>query len=124
MLTGELFDVYNVDIKMADVLGIFEQVVLLSVLKLGKDAYGRAVFRDVQVRLDRDVAAGAVYATLDRLEEKSLISSRLGAGTVARGGRPRRYYTLENAGLRALNESKEAVERIWLGFRWPLQGRV
>jgi PadR family transcriptional regulator PadR len=109
---------------MSDVLGVFEQVVLLSVLGLGKDAYGRAVYRDVQTRLQRDVVAGAVYATLDRLEEKSLISSRLGAGTAARGGRSRRYYTLENSGLHALNESKAAVERIWLGFRWPLQGRA
>lgn len=83
---------------MADVLGVFEQVVLL-----------------------RQVAADAVYATLDRLEEKSLISSRLDAGTAARGGRSRRYYTIENVGLHALNESKAAVERIWPGFRWPWQ---
>ena len=109
---------------MADVLGVFEQVVLLSVLGLGKDAYGRAIFKEVQARLQREVAAGAVYSTLDRLEEKSLISSRLGPGTAVRGGRSRRYYTVKDGGVRALNESKAAVERIWMGFRWPLQGKA
>jgi PadR family transcriptional regulator len=93
-------------------------------VRLGKDAYGRAILKEVQSRLQRDVAAGAVYATLDRLEDKALISSRLGSGTAVRAGRPRRYYGIENAGVRALNESKAAVENLWQGFRWPLKGRA
>jgi len=109
---------------MADVLGAFEQAVLLAVLRLGKEAYGRSILQEVQRRLRRDVAAGAIYATLDRLEEKALISSRLGTGTIVRAGRPRRYYAIENAGVRALNESKATVENIWRGFRWPLKGRA
>ena len=107
---------------MADVLGVFEQAVLLAVLRLGKDAYGRAILKEVQGRLQRDVVAGAIYATLDRLESKALVSSHLGAGTAARDGRARRYYVLEDTGLRALNESKAAVERLWGGFKWPLKG--
>ncbi len=63
---------------MADILGAFEQAVLLAIVRLGEDAYGRAVLKEVQVRLDRDVAAGAVHATLDRLENKGLVGSRLG----------------------------------------------
>jgi DNA-binding PadR family transcriptional regulator len=109
---------------MADLLGSFEQAVLLALIRLGKDAYGRAILKEVQQRLQREVAAGAVYATLDRLEAKGLVSSRLGPGTAIRGGRPRRYYTPENAGIRALNESKAAVENIWQGFRWPLKARA
>ena len=109
---------------MADVLGAFEQAVLLSVLRLAEEAYGRAILNEVQRRLHRNVAAGAVYATLDRLESKSLICSRLGAATVARAGRPRRYYSIEPAGIRALNEAKAAVERLWEGHRWPLRGRA
>ena len=109
---------------MAEVLGAFEQAVLLSVWRLGTDAYGRSILREVQMRLEREVVAGAIYATLDRLEAKGLLSSKLGPGTPARNGRPRRYYVLEDAGLRALNEAKEAVERIWVGFEWPLKGRV
>jgi PadR family transcriptional regulator PadR len=109
---------------VSEVLGTFEQAVLLALVRLGKDAYGRAILKEVQSRLQRDVAAGAVYATLDRLQDKALISSRLGSGTAVRAGRPRRYYAIENAGVRALNESKTVVESLWQGFRWPLKGRA
>ena len=111
---------------MADVLGTFEQAVLLALVRpstpLGKEAYGRAILKEVQLRLDRNVAAGAVYATLDRLEQKGLIASRLGSGTAARAGRPRRYYAVEPAGMRALNDAKAAAERLWNGVRLPLRG--
>ena|ERR1700733_8867535 len=109
---------------MSDVLGTFEQAVLLTVVRLGTDAYGRAILKEVQVRLQRDVTAGAVYATLDRLEAKDLISSRLGAGTPVRAGRQRRYYVIERAGLHALNTSKHALDELWRGFQWPLKGRA
>ena len=75
---------------MSELLGTFEQAVLLAVVKLANDAYGRAILRQVQRSIHREVAAGAVYATLDRLEEKGLISSRLASGTPVRGGRRRR----------------------------------
>lgn len=109
---------------MADVLGAFEQAILLAVVRLGKEAYGRAILSEVQSRLERDVVAGAVYATLDRLEQKGLISSTLGSGTVVRAGRPRRYYSIENTGVRALNDARAAVDSIWDGLRWPLKGRT
>ncbi len=108
---------------MADVLGTFEQAILMALVHLGREAYGRAILNEAQTRLQREVAAGAVYATLDRLEQKGLITSRLGSGTLVRAGRPRRYYSIENAGVRALNDSRAAVESIWDGFRWPLKGR-
>jgi PadR family transcriptional regulator PadR len=110
---------------MADVLGVFEQAVLLAlvqpVTKLGKEAYGRAILTEVQHRLGREVAAGAVYATLDRLEHKGLISSELDEGTAVRAGRPRRCYAIEAAGVRALNEARTAVERLYAGVRWPIK---
>jgi DNA-binding PadR family transcriptional regulator len=109
---------------VAEVLGTFEQAILLALVRLGKNAYGRAILKEAQARLQRDVAAGAVYATLDRLEQKGLISSRLGSGTAVRAGRPRRYYSIASAGIRALNDSKAAVESLWHGFRWPLKGRA
>ena len=105
---------------MADILGAFEQAVLLAIVRLGEDAYGRAVLKEVQVRLDRDVAAGAVHATLDRLEDKGLVGSRLGSGTPIRSGRPRRFYRLRPRGFRALNETRAAVESLWRGLDWPL----
>jgi PadR family transcriptional regulator PadR len=109
---------------MSDILGTFEQAVLLALVRLGSDAYGRLILKEVQSRLQRDVAAGAVYATLDRLEAKTLISSRLEPGTAVRAGRPRRYYAIEHAGARALNESKRIVDHLWHGFRWPVKGHA
>lgn len=110
---------------MADVLGAFEQAVLLSLVRpvtpLGKEAYGRGILTEVQHRLGREVAAGAVYATLDRLEQKGLISSELEAGTAVRAGRPRRCYAIAPAGVRALNDAKAAAERLYAGMRWPLR---
>jgi PadR family transcriptional regulator PadR len=105
---------------MADVLGSFEQAVLLAVVRLRDEAYGRAILKDVQHRLDRDVAPGAVHATLDRLERKELLVSKLGSGTPVRAGRARRYYRLQPAGLRALNDARAAVDSIWRGLKWPL----
>jgi DNA-binding PadR family transcriptional regulator len=105
---------------MADVLGAFEQAVLLAVVRLQENAYGRAILKEVQTRLERDVAAGAVHATLERLERKALLASRLGPGTPIRAGRPRRYYRLQPAGIRALNDARETVDHIWDGLKWPL----
>jgi len=105
---------------MADVLGAFEQAVLLAVVRLGDEAYGRAILKEVQTRLERDVAAGAVHATLERLENKGLLASRLGSGTPVRAGRPRRYYRLQPAGIRALNDARAAVDTLWQGLQWPL----
>ena len=109
---------------MADVLGAFEQAVLLSILRLRDEAYGRAILKEVVARLDREVAAGAVHATLERLVTKGLLSSRLGAGMPVRAGRARRYYRLQPAGVRALNDARAAVDSIWHGLSWPLKGRA
>jgi len=109
---------------MADSLGAFEQAVLLSILRLGEDAYGRAILREVQERLDRDVAAGAVHATLERLAKKGLVASRLGTGTLMRGGRARRFYKVQAKGVRALNNARATAESLWHGLRWPLKGYV
>lgn len=106
---------------MADTLGAFEQAVMLAIIRLGNGAYGRAILKEVQDRMQRDVAAGAVHATLDRLERKALISSRLEQGTPIRAGRARRFYRMRPAGVHALNEAREAVETLWHGLRWPLK---
>ena len=106
---------------MADKLGIFEQAVLLAIVRLREEAYGRAILREVQDSLDRDVAAGAVHATLERLEGKGLIRSRLGLGTPIRDGRAKRFYRLEPAGVEALNDARAVVKALWRGIRWPLK---
>lgn len=109
---------------MAEILGAFEQAVLLAILRLGEDAYGRAILKEVQVRLERDVAAGAVHATLERLTKKGLVISRQEPGTPVRGGRARRFYRLQPKGLRALNDARATVDSLWHGLSWPLKGCV
>lgn len=107
-----------------ETIGQFEQAVLVALIRLGKDAYGRAILNEVQERLARDVSAGAVYATLDRLEAKGLASSKLAPGTAIRGGRARRYFTPTGAGVRALNDAKSATDMLWRGLVWPLRVRT
>ena len=109
---------------MSDILGGFEQAVMLALVKLGKDAYGRTIIRQTSLCLSRDVAAGAVYATLDRLENKGLISSSLIPGTPARDGRVRRYFKLTAEGMRALNDSKSALEDLWRNATWPVRSKA
>lgn len=108
---------------MAELLGTFEQIVLLTVLSLDEQAYGRAILREVQLALqqDRSISAGAVYATLDRVETKGLLSSRLEEGTEARGGRTRRFYRVTPSGAIALTQARKTLEKMWQGKRWPLE---
>ena len=108
---------------MADILGSFEQAVLLAIVRLDEGAYGRAILKEVEVRLEREVAAGAVQATLERLERKGLVRSRLGSGTPIRDGRARRFYTVLAEGLRALNDARKTHESVWRGFPRLLKGR-
>ena len=107
-----------------ETIGQFEQAVLVALIRLGKDAYGRAILNEVQERLARDVSAGAVYATLERLEGKGLASSKLAPGTAIRGGRARRYFAPTGAGIRALNDAKSATDLLWRGLVWPLRVRT
>jgi DNA-binding PadR family transcriptional regulator len=109
---------------MAEILGGFEQAVLLAILRLGDGAYGRAVLSEVQSRLGRTVAVGAVQATLDRLERKGLVASRLGTGTPVRAGRARRFYRLKPEAVRALNQARATVDALWQGFQFPLKGHL
>jgi PadR family transcriptional regulator len=109
---------------MAAHLGTFEQAVLLAILRLGDDAYGTTILEEVQHRLRRDVAAGAVHATLERLERKRIVSSRLGGGTPLRDGRRRRFYRLEPKAVRALDDARAAIDRLWRGVKLPLREYV
>jgi DNA-binding PadR family transcriptional regulator len=107
---------------MAELLGAFEQAVLLAVVRLGKDAYGRTILHQTQHALGREVSAGAIYTTLDRLEQRGLVQSTLAEGTPARGGRPRRYYTIAAEGVSALNEARDTLTRMWKTIKWPVEG--
>jgi PadR family transcriptional regulator PadR len=93
-------------------LGTFEEQVMVAVVRTGDEAYGMAVRREIEGVLGRDVTIGAVYATLDRLEEKGLVASVRAAGD---GNAPRRVFHVTPRGARALAASRAMRERLWQG---------
>jgi len=97
-----------------DSLGQFEQIVLTAILALREDAYGVTIHGKVEeLAHPKSVSLGAVYVTLDRLEDKGMIASWLSDPTPERGGRARRCYRLEALGERALQDSAVAARRMW-----------
>jgi DNA-binding PadR family transcriptional regulator len=100
-----------------DFLGSLEQIVLLALLRLGDNAYGMTVRREIEERTGRDLSIGAVYATLERLEAKGYVSSTLGEPTPERGGRAKRFFRLEASGERALRASQDAIRKMTAGMR-------
>src|SRR5690242_13611570 len=102
-------------------LGQFEQLVLLAVLRLGDSAYAPAILEELEQRTGRPASAGSMYVTLDRLEAKGLLRSRLADATDERGGRPRRYVTVSALGLRELRTSRKALLNLWNGLEGLLE---
>lgn len=93
-------------------LGVFEEQILIAVLRTGGDAYGMEIRREIERVTGRDLAIGAVYATLDRLEAKGLLSSNRTFGD----GPSRRLFALRRSGARALAETRDMRERLWEGI--------
>ena len=98
-------------------LGELEQVVLLGVLRVGADAYGVPVHDEIQRCTRRDLTLGTIYKTLARLEEKGLVTSRIGDPTPQRGGRRTRCYQVSRAGRQALQSSLRSLERMTAGLK-------
>jgi len=99
---------------MPDSLGQFEQIVLTAILSLRDQAYGVTIHeKAARLAAPKKISPGAVYVTLDRLEDKGFISSRLSDPTPERGGRSKRIYHLEALGERALEESAATAKRVW-----------
>jgi len=97
-------------------LGEMELMVLLAVVRLGEDAYGVPISKELFTLAGREVALGSIYAALDRLEKKSFVTSSLGDPTPARGGRAKRYFRATPAGLRALRTTRTALTNLWNGI--------
>jgi len=96
-----------------DLLGSVELMVLLALVRLREDAYGVPIVREIEERTGREVAVGSVYATLERLEQKGLVSSALGDSTPERGGRAKRYFHITALGLREVRSTRRALESLW-----------
>ena len=97
-------------------LGEFELMVVLALIRLGEDAYGVPISREIEKRSGREVAIGSVYAALERLEEKGLVTSKLGESTAERGGRAKRYFRITGEGLREARQTQKALVSLWRGL--------
>ena len=97
-------------------IGEFEQLLLLAILQLGTDAYGADIARELDARAGRSVSRGALYTSLDRLEDKGLVRWKSAPGTAARNGLPRRVYTVTSAGLKGLRASRKTLQQMWHGL--------
>jgi PadR family transcriptional regulator, regulatory protein PadR len=94
-------------------LGEFELMLLLAVIHLGEEAYGVPISRELEKNRGKDVAVGSVYAALERLEAKGLITSMLGDPTPERGGKAKRFFRITKEGLRQVHETRRVLTRLW-----------
>ena len=105
------------DLARGDSLGDLEQLVMVAILRLGENAYGAAIRQELESRAGRIVTGGSIYATLQRLEEKGYVSSRLGEPLPERGGRARTYFKVEAPGLKALRQTYGALKSMATGLK-------
>ncbi|HZM63206.1 MAG TPA: helix-turn-helix transcriptional regulator [Vicinamibacterales bacterium] len=91
----------------------FELMLVLAILRIGDEAYGVQIARDIEITVGRRVLMGAAYAALDRLERNGLVSSRTGEPTAARGGRAKRYFQVTKRGVAAARDTQHALVTMW-----------
>lgn len=116
MLTAEHFFYIVCLMSSRDYLGEFEHIVVLALLRLGDRAYGVTVRQEIELRIGREVSIGAIYATLDRLEAKGYVKSRLGDPTPERGGRSKRFFRVSAKGMAAVNRTHRALQSMTVGL--------
>jgi len=104
-------------------LGGFELLVLLALIRLGDEAYGVPISEAIEDSSGKEVAMGSVYITLERLEQKGFVSSRLGEPTAERGGRAKTYFRITAKGLREVRQARRTLMNLWQGVP-QLQGGV
>ena len=98
-------------------LGEFELLVMLTIIRLGEDAYGVPISREIEEQTGRSVSYGTVYSALDRLQKKGFVVSNLGDATPERGGRAKRYFWATSTGLRTVRDTKRSLIRLWRDVR-------
>lgn len=104
---------------MSSTLGEFEQIVLMAILRLRESAYGVTIRQEIVTRTDREPSPGSLYTTLDRLEGKGLLVSRLGDPTPQRGGRAKRYFRVTSKGVNAIARVQHSYQRLLEGVELP-----
>lgn len=104
-----------------DTLGEFEELVMLAALRLGPEAYGLSIAREIEKTASRSASRASVYVTLRRLEGRGLISTRREAENDAPNGKPRRFVSVEARGLQLLRDSMRGRQRMWSGLEHVLE---
>ena len=97
-------------------LGELEMALLLTIMKVGGDAYGVPIRREAIKRYGKNITIGALYTTLERLETKGYVKSWLGESTQERGGKAKRYFEVQAEGCQALENSHNRSQALWAGF--------
>jgi PadR family transcriptional regulator, regulatory protein PadR len=110
--------------KTGSHLSEFELIAMLVLLRLGENAYGVPIAREIEEQTRREVKLGSVYAALERLEEKGFVASELGEPTQERGGRAKRYFHVTKQGMREVRETRQTLIRLWQGVPELEGGRV
>jgi DNA-binding PadR family transcriptional regulator len=105
-----------------DYLGHLELMVILVLIRLGEKAYGIPIAHEIETTGGREVSLGSIYATLERLETKGLVSSELGESTPERGGRAKKYFSVTAKGVREVREMQRVLKQLWPRLR-QLEGR-
>ena len=102
--------------RRGDYLGNFDLMLLLAVLRLGDEAYGVTIAQELEQHTGREVVIASVYARLDSLQERGLVTSSLGDPTPERGGRAKRYFQITGAGIREIRDARRALTTMWKGL--------
>lgn len=97
---------------MSSTLGEFEQLILLAIVRLADNAYGVQIRREIEARTGRSISPGAIYTALDRLESRAFVRSRMGTATPERGGRRKKYYSLEPKAVATLQRAMRAFSQM------------
>ena len=116
------FDIIE-EMSRRQYLGEFELLVMLTIIRLGENAYGVPISQEIEQQTGRSVSYGTVYSTLERLQKKGFVASNLGDATPERGGRAKRYFRATSTGLRTVRDTKQSLIRLWRGVR-ALEGGV
>jgi DNA-binding PadR family transcriptional regulator len=106
---------------MTEQLGAFEQLLLLTLLRIGEDTYGVPIRDEIEARTTRVVSPGAIYTALDRLERRGLVRSRLGEPTPQRGGKRKRYYQITTRGSQAAARAHHSLAQMARGLKPKLE---
>jgi PadR family transcriptional regulator PadR len=107
------FFAYSEYMRRRPYLGEFELMVILTVMCLGDDAYGVPISQELERRRGREVSVGSVYAALERLEKRGLVTSSLSDPTPERGGRAKRYFRLTKEGIKEVRETRQVLTSLW-----------